>query len=124
MSAEKRPARKERSKLKVFIVLALISFVLFSAGCADFTAPTPEYIIKRPLGTSSVKLGMTKGKVKELWGEPDQVNLVEGDERWGGKREEWVYVGRYSTLPVDAGYLSKTKRLYFDGNSLTNISEE
>lgn len=86
--------------------------------------PTPEDIIKRPIGTDSVKIGMTKDKVKELWGDPDQVNYVTDEKRWGGAREEWVYRGRYSSLPVDAGYLSKTKKLYFDGKNLTNIIEE
>jgi hypothetical protein len=98
--------------------------VLFCAGCAEITPPTPAYILKRPLGTDSVKLGMTKGKVKELWGEPSHINFTEDREKWGGKREEWVYLGRYSRIPVDAGYLSRTKKLYFDGENLTNIVEE
>jgi len=107
--------------IKLIAAAILVSFL---AGCAEFTPPTPAYILKRPLGTSSVKLGMTKDRVRDLWGEPNQINEVENEEAWGGKREEWVYVGRYSEIPVDAGYLSKTKRLYFDGDNLTNIVEE
>ena len=107
---------------KFIIGFTLLLFVL--SGCADITPPTPGYILKRPLGTNSVKLGMAKDKVKDLWGDPDQVNTIEDDKRWGGEREEWVYVGRYSNIPLDAGYLSKTKKLYFDGDSLTNITEE
>lgn len=106
---------------KSVFVIILISFL---GACADITPPTPEYVLKRPLGTDSVKLGMTKGRVKELWGEPDQVNLIEDEKRWGGRREEWVYVARYSTIPVDAGYLSRTQKLYFDGENLTNIVKE
>jgi len=100
------------------------TFLLSLYGCADITPPTPEDIIRRPLGTDSVKVGMTQNQVKELWGGPDQVNYIENEEKWGGSRVEWVYFGRVSALPVDAGYLSKTKKLYFDGKNLTNIAEE
>ena len=104
--------------------IVLVSVFLISlAGCADITPPTPGYILQRPIGTDSVKIGMTKDRVKELWGDPDQVNYVEDKKMWGGLREEWVYVAR-SGLPVDAGYLSRTKKLYFDGDNLTNIVEE
>ena len=48
--------------LKLLLVLALLLSV---SGCADIAPPTPEDIIKRPLGTDSVKIGMTKGRVKE-----------------------------------------------------------
>lgn len=105
--------------------LFLIAILFLSlTGCADITPPTPEDIIKRPLGSDSVKIGMTKDRIKEMWGEPDQINYVEDKKRWGGTREEWVYTGRYSAIPIDKNYLSKTKRLYFDGESLTNITEE
>ncbi|GAG27063.1 unnamed protein product, partial [marine sediment metagenome] len=30
---------------------------------------------------------------------------------------------KYSAIPLDADYLSKTKKLYFDGEYLTNIVE-
>ena len=110
--------------MKTYILFVLLVLVCVYTGCADITTPTPGYIINRPLGTDSVKLGMSKDKVRELWGEPDQINQVKENDRWGGEREEWVYVARYSNLPVNAGYLSKTKKLYFDGNNLTNISEE
>lgn len=105
-------------------LLLVITFLLSLYGCADITPPTPQDIIKRPLGTDSVKVGMTQDQAKELWGEPDQVNHIEDDKKWGGSRSEWVYLGRVSALPVDAGYLSKTKKLYFDGKNLTNIVEE
>ncbi|MBL7158793.1 MAG: hypothetical protein ISS91_04730 [Candidatus Omnitrophica bacterium] len=106
--------------VKFFFAFAL----LFSlTGCADITMPTPEYIIERPIGTDSVKIGMTKSRVRDLWGNPDQINEVTQKGRWGGEREEWVYFAR-SKLPIDAGYLSKTKKLYFDGENLTNITEE
>lgn len=106
---------------KLFLVSLLI---LSLTGCADIAPPTPVSIIKKPLGTDSVKIGMTKDRVKEVWGEPDQINHVTDKEKWGGERDEWVYSGRYSAIPVDADYLSKTRKLYFDGEYLTNIVEE
>ena len=107
--------------IKLIILSILVSFLY---GCADIAPPTPGYILKRPLGTDSVKLGMTKDRVRDLWGEPNRVNEVEDEAAWAGSREEWVYIGRYSDIPLDAGYLSKTKKLYFDGENLTNIVEE
>ncbi len=106
------------SCLSIFLTLLMV------AGCADITPPTPGYILKKPLGTESVKVGMTKDRVRDLWGDPDQVNEVTDKDMWGGEREEWVYFARYSRIPVDAGYLSKTKKLYFDGENLTNIMED
>ena len=102
------------------LILALMS-ILSLTGCADITLPTPKEIIQRPIGTDSVKIGMSRNEVKEIWGVPDQVNQVEDKELWGGQRTEWVYRGRYSAVPVDAGFLSRTKKLYFDGDNLTNI---
>ncbi len=93
-------------------------------GCAEMDLPTPKSILEQPIGTDSVKIGMTKNKVKGLWGAPDQINFVTDKEKWGGSREEWVYVGRYSALPIDADYLSKTRKLYFDGENLTNIVDQ
>jgi len=34
------------------------------------------------------------------------------------RREMWVYHAQ-TGIPIDADYLSKTKKLYFDGNNLT-----
>ena len=108
--------------MKTFKLFLLFVVSLSFAGCADVPIPTPDYIIERPIGTDSVKIGMTKDRVRELWGDPDQINDVENKERWGGSRVEWVYRAR-TELPVDAGYLSKTKKLYYDGENLTNIVE-
>ena len=110
--------------MNAFKLFSVSVLLLSLAGCADIPIPTPGELIERPIGTSSVKIGMTKDRVRELWGEPDQVNLAEDKEKWGGTRVEWVYSARYSAIPVDAGYLSKTKKLYFDGENLTNIVED
>ena len=107
--------------LKVFLALGIL--FIFSGCSVIEIIPMPDKIIQTPIGTSSVKVGMTKDNVRDLWGDPDQINSVEDKEKWGAKREEWVYRAR-SPLPVDAGYLYKTKKLYFDGINLTNIVEE
>jgi len=110
--------------LKTFIIYILIVFPVLLAGCADIQLPTPQEVIKHPIGTESVKVGMTKDNVRELWGGPDRITFVEIDEGTNARsREMWYYKSFVGIIPVDAGYLSKPKYLYFDGESLTNISE-
>ena len=105
------------------VKLILIFAVMVSlSGCADITLPTPKELINKPIGEGSVKIGLTKSEVKEILGGPDQINFVRDKERWEGPREEWVYFPMSSRkLPIASGYFSKTKRLYFDGENLTNI---
>lgn len=108
------------------IKLALLSCVcmVYVIGCAGIQPPDTDEILRHPLGTESVKLGMTKAEVESKWGKPDEVRMIEDPKRWKDPREEWVYrpnIG--SSIPVDAGFLSKTKRLCFDGNNLTDISD-
>lgn len=91
------------------------------AGCSAITVPTPKEVLDHPLGTEAVKIGMGKHQVESFWGKPDEVRMVEDKKRWQGPREMWVYRAQYGTIPVDAGYLSKTKKLYFDGDNLTDI---
>lgn len=107
--------------MKKLISIAFASFIL--AGCAAIEAPTPEEVVSHPLGTEAVKVGMTKSEVESLWGKPDDITVVEDKEKWKGPREVWTYRAQASAIPVDAGYLSKTKKLYFDGDNLTNIGE-
>ena len=108
---------------KINISLLLLALI-FLFGCAEIDIPTPQDVLKHPLGTESVKRGMSKDQVKDLWGEPDETTYEEIEKAGTVRsREVWIYKGRYSAIPVDAGYLSKTKYLYFDGDSLTRISE-
>ncbi|MFC1577057.1 outer membrane protein assembly factor BamE [Candidatus Omnitrophota bacterium] len=109
-------------KLHNYIICGLLALFLAGGGCAGIEPPTPDEVLRHPLGTDTIKVGMTKNQVREIWGEPDEVNDIDNDKRWKGPREEWVYRGQYSAIPFDAGYLSKTKHLYFDGNNLTNIA--
>ncbi|MDD5427731.1 MAG: hypothetical protein PHI58_00650 [Candidatus Omnitrophica bacterium] len=105
-----------------FLAIMMISAALFS-GCSAIIIPNPGEVVKHPLGTESIKIGMSKAQVESIWGKPSQIKMVEDKEKWKGSREVWIYHAQYSSIPVDAGYLSSTKRLYFDGNNLTEIGE-
>lgn len=110
--------------MKTINALILMCALIFVSGCAEVDIPTPHDVLKHPLGTESVKRGMSKEQVKNLWGEPDEASYEEIEKAGTVRsREIWIYKARYSALPVDAGYLSKTKYLYFDGDSLTTISD-
>lgn len=103
---------------------ALIIMAVFLSGCAALESlPSADDVIRKPLGTESIKRGMTKAQVESLWGKPDDIQAAEDKEKWKGSREVWIYRAQYGAIPVDAGYLSKTQKLYFDGDNLTNIGE-
>jgi len=102
-------------------MIILAAAILF--GCSAIIIPNPEEVVKHPLGTESIKVGMTKEQVESLWGKPSQIKMVEDKQKWQGSREVWIYRAQYGSIPVDAGYLSTTKKLYFDGNNLTDIGE-
>jgi len=116
--------------MKIFdlsVYLALAATIVFLSagimGCSVITVPDPNEIISHPLGTETLKIGMTKNQVQSLWGKPDTVTTVEDKKRWPSPREVWAYRAQYGNIPVDAGYLSKTKKLYFDGDNLTEMSD-
>jgi len=110
---------RKRIKFTIFF------FILTLCGCSLVELPNPNEVVRHPLGTETIKIGMTKQQVEVLWGKPNEVKMVENKEKWGGggTREVWVYRSQYNAIPVDAGYLSKTKKLYFDGQNLTDISD-
>ncbi len=115
-----RPRMYNTAKcFSMILTVSATAFVL--AGCAGITPPSPDDMIRQPLGKSSLKTGMSKQQVESLWGKPDEVRIVEDKEKWNGSREMWVYRAQYGAIPVDVDYLSKTKKLYFDGDNLTNI---
>lgn len=114
--------RERNNDVAVMVFLFfLLSGALALAGCSAISVPTPNDVINHPLGTESIKIGMTKQQVESIWGKPNQVQTVEDKKRWNGPREMWLYNAQYNVIPVDAGYLSKTKKLYFDGENLTDI---
>lgn len=103
----------------VFISTACI------AGCAEFNPlEAPAEVLKHPLGTDPLRIGMTKNEIIEKWGEPGQVSPLSSGDEWQTPREEWTYVGRYTKIPIDRSYIFKTKYLIFDGNNLVSISNE
>ena len=108
---------------KITLLPALLACGIFFCGCSAIIIPNPGDVVKHPLGTESIKVGMTKQQVESLWGKPSLVKTVEDKAKWKGSREVWVYRAEYGSIPFDAGYLSNTKKLYFDGNNLTDIGE-
>lgn len=113
---------KPRSLWMVIVFIAMA--MTFLSGCSIIEPVSPDNVMKRPLGAESVKVGMTKNQVESLWGKPDSISTMDDANKWKGSREVWVYYGRSGSIPIDADYLSKTKKLYFDGENLTNISEQ
>ena len=109
--------------MRKIIVYAAILTLASIYGCSAIQVPDAEDVISHPLGTESIKIGMSKQQVESVWGKPNDIRMVENKEKWQGGREVWIYRAQYGSIPVDAGYLSKTKKLYFDGNNLTEIGE-
>lgn len=107
--------------LLAFVMLSLISIV----GCSGIEPPSPGHLLQHPLGTTPLHIGMTKNEVKEIWGEPDLIqDKGENQDRGATEKQEWVYYGRMQNLPISYANLSKSLRIYFDGNSVTNFKEE
>ena len=102
---------------------AACALILPLAGCSTGMLPNPEQIASTPLGTESIKLGMSKQQVESLWGKPDNIQSEENKDALRGKREIWFYGAHYSGIvpQINAGYLSNAKKLYFDGNNLVVI---
>ncbi|MFQ5952007.1 MAG: outer membrane protein assembly factor BamE, partial [Candidatus Omnitrophota bacterium] len=92
------------------------------AGCADIEIPKTSQLIKNPL-PNTVRVGMTKDQVVDIYGDPNIKDTVVSD-KWAGTREEWIYKAEMSALPVSTNYLGEDLYLYFDGDNLTNVSKE
>ncbi len=101
--------------IKVAVLIGLITFLI--TGCAEIEPPTPDKIISPWSSMPNIRLGDTKNDVLSRWGEPDERNQIGVDEL-GVAKEQWVYYGRYPMAPIDYQYVSKTKCLYFEGNTL------
>ncbi len=109
-----------------FIVILLCAVAITSGGCAEIDPfEAPGEIIRHPLGTESIKIGMSKEEIISKWGKPNIVNELGTTDVSGTQREVWIYKAkRLTPVPIDAGYLYKNKYLYFDGNNLTRIGDE
>ncbi len=104
---------------RMLAVLAMTTGSLFIfSGCSDVETPTARQALSHPFGTSApFTLGTTKEAVLEDWGPPDH-KVQHGVDELGVLREEWIYRGRISTLPIDYEYMSRTKHLFFEGSHL------
>ena len=110
--------------MRIKLLLVIIALTVSGYGCTLIEAvPKPDQILKYPLGKTDLKIGMTKQEVESKWGKPDSVRTVEDKARWQDPREMWTYNAQ-TGIPVDADYLSKTRKLYFDGSHLTDIDEQ
>lgn len=107
--------------LKLFLLSTFFCILsTFLIGCAEIKPPGPKDLMRQPLGEGPLRTGMTKEKVKSLWGEPDVIRVI-GSDTQGMVREEWIYRGRYPNLPINVDYLSETQHLFFDGNHLVRF---
>ena len=111
---------------KEFIIVLIAASAIAISGCAEIDPfEAPGEVIRHPLGSESIRVGMSKEEVMSKWGEPDIVNTLPVKDVSGSQGEEWVYKARrYAPIPLDAGYLHKNKYLYFDGNNLTLINDK
>lgn len=108
-------------RIKITAIILTVMF-LSVAGCALFHSTNPgETIITHPIGTDSIKVGMTKEQVKSLIGEPDAV-VYKGRTKdiLSSGIEEWTYRSRYSDMPLKADFFGKTLILTFDGENLSS----
>lgn len=122
--------------MKIAFYISFVFAVFFVvSGCASDNSfevagieplNLPKEIGENPLGTTSLKLGMTKKQVESLWGKPDLINvLAASGDASGSIKEEWIYKAeKYSPVAIDVEYMSKTKHLTFDGNNLIKVESE
>ena len=109
-----------RNEIWLFLLLLIVLF----SGCADFQAPTAKEALSQPFGTGGpFTRGSTKAQILEAWGPPHQV-IPRGVDELGTAREEWIYKGAIPALPIDYEYVSRTKHLFFEGNTLVNWNTE
>lgn len=103
---------------RIYVPFLVGSVSLLASGCGEFHALSPEEVLTHPFGTQApFPLGASKRRVLADWGEPDEV-IGRGVDELGNTREEWIYVGRLPAVPVDYGYVSQTKHLFFEGENL------
>ena len=105
-------------------ICGALSLALLFAGCAEVETPTLKETITRPLGAGTpFAQGASKEEVLSYWGKPDMI-FSQGADELGNPKEEWVYKGRVAAIPLDYGYVSRTRRLFFVGDSLLRWEAE
>ena len=101
-----------KTLIVIFMTLPLL------AGCAGIESPSPQRVLPPWSGTQNLKIGMSKDKVLEEWGEPNE-RVDKGRDDVGLLIEEWIYYGEYPLL--NRKILSQGARLTFTGSSLTSF---
>lgn len=107
-------------------VVAGIFLLAGGAGCSDLHGPqSAKDALTHPLGGTGGPFarGTPKAKILASWGPPDHV-VRHGADELGTPREEWIYHGRVQALPIDYEYVSRTKRLFFEGEHLVRWSTD
>lgn len=101
-----------------------VMMLLGAAGCSEIQTPTAREAMTHPFGTGAPFVrGTTKAEVLADWGRPKHV-VPHGVDELGSPREEWIYEGWLPGLPIDHEYLSRTKRLFFEGEHLNRWETE
>ncbi len=108
----------------VLLRFVVLPIALSLAGCSEIQAPTAKEAITHPFGTQAPFLrGTPKDEVRAAWGDPDHV-IPQGVDELGNTREEWIYTARLPGIPIDYRYVSRTKRLFFEGENLVRWDTE
>ncbi len=104
-------------------VIFIILLALVLAGCSDIRVPTFRYATTHPWDTKTpLRMGLTKQAIIKKWGEPDEV-IPNGWDEAGLKKEKWIYRAWFPNFPIDYRYLSKSKCLFFVGDSLIDLKD-
>jgi hypothetical protein len=103
-----------KSLLTIITILLCLNLI----SCAEISPPRPVDVLRNPLGTDNLQKGMSKEEIVQIWGQPNAVNRLEKASAFSEAKEEWIYNARYPAVRVNANYLSKTRHLYFEGDTL------
>ncbi len=96
----------------------LLGLTILFSGCSDFKDPTKKLNVESVVtGGDSLTQGMTKDQVIAGWGHPEHIKFL-GDTKWGSPIEQWTYHAFLPKFPVNFRYVSKGKRLVFEGDAL------
>jgi outer membrane protein assembly factor BamE (lipoprotein component of BamABCDE complex) len=94
--------------------------VFLLQGCSDFESPTKGLSVESVVGGgASLVKGMSKDEVFEKWGRPSDKKHM-GETRWGAPIERWTYYAWLPSAPVNYRYVSKGRRLFFEGDALVS----
>ncbi len=103
---------------------SFLVIMILLCGCGDTQMPTARQALERPFGTGDpFTKGATKAEVLDAWGQPAYIKFLGVDEI-GNTREEWIYKGWIGSIPVDQEYLSRGKRLCFEGDNMVSCATD